>query len=206
MRKLILLVASVSFLAGCETDHSLPPQVLEQPPPAKTVTSPRTRTGPQIPLGKPGNAALAKADIYMDRQEIDLRRGLRNSGILVARQGDTLVLVMKSDVLFGTNSTSVSRDSAILLRGIANVIRYYDRTSVEVDGFTDTPGAPDKNMALSQRRADVVARALTDGGVNAKRVTAKGFGETRLKIPTGDNANEPRNRRVEIRITPTLPA
>ena len=210
MRKTVVLLLSAQLstlaLAGCETDHNPPPQDWETAPPPRTTPPPGPQTRLQMPPGKPGTAALAKADVYMDRQEADLRLGLRNRGILVARQGDTLVLNMKSDMVFETNSTAVSQGFAVILRGIANVIRYYDRTAIEVDGYTDTAGAPDKNMTVSQRRADAVAKALLAGGVNAKRVTAKGWGETRLKIPTGDNANEPRNRRVEIRIAPLLPA
>ncbi|MBI3677241.1 MAG: OmpA family protein [Proteobacteria bacterium] len=211
MRRIVVLLLSAQLstlaLAGCETDHYPQPRDWQTaPPPSRTAPPARPRTNLQMPPGKPGTAALAKADAYMDRQEVDLRLGLRNRGILVARQGDTLVLNMKSDTVFDTNSTAVSPQFAVILRGIANVIRYYDRTAIEVDGYTDTAGAPDQNMTVSQRRADAVAKALMAGGVNAKRVTAKGWGETRLKIPTGDNANEPRNRRVEIRIAPLLPA
>lgn len=206
MRKIIILLLSSLALAACETSHPPPPQDWVEPPPAKVTKAPHTPAKPKMPPGKPGNAVLAKAEVYMDRQEIDLRRGLRNTGILVSRKGDTLVLYMRNDVLFESNSANIGQSAAVTLRGIANVIRYYDRTAIEVDGFTDTTGDPDKNMAVSQKRADVVSRALTAGGVSAKRVTAKGFGETRLKIPTGDSTNEPRNRRVEIRISPMLPA
>ena len=209
MRKtVVLLLCSLALiLAGCESNRPPPPQDWSAPPPPQVTKPPkRTPAKPQMPPGKPGNAELAKADVYMDKQEIDLRRGLRNRGVLVARQGDTLIIILKSDVVFGPNSTQINDDSAVTLRGIANVIRYYDHTTVEVDGFSDTIGDPAKNMTLSQKRADSVLRALTSGGVNAKRVTAKGFGETRLKIPTGDNKAEPRNRRVEIRLSPLLPA
>lgn len=205
MRKIIILLLSSLVLAACAANNPPPPPDLVAPPPVK-VSKPHKPAGPQMPPGKPGTAVLAKAEVYMDHQESDLRRGLRNSGILVARKGDTLVLALKSDAVFEANSTTVSQQSAVILRGIANVIRYYDRTAVEVDGFTDTAGDPNTNMTLTQKRADAVSRALASGGVNAKRVSAKGFGETRLKIPTGDSAKEPRNRRIEIRISPMLPA
>jgi outer membrane protein OmpA-like peptidoglycan-associated protein len=204
MHKSFILLLGAVALAGCQTNQQPVRLDLEAPAPVKTT--PSRPHAPPMPPGKPGTATLAKADAYMDRQEADLRQGLRNRGILVARQGDTIVLNLKSDLLFGANSTTVAAQQAVTLRGIANVIRYYDHTAVEVNGYTDTTGAPDKNMTVSQRRADAVAQALMAGGVNPKRITAKGWGETRLKIPTGDNTNEPRNRRVEIRITPVLPA
>ena len=83
------------------------------------------------------------------------------------------------------------------LAGVAEVLRHYDKTLINVDGYTDTTGSDQYNLDLSQRRAEAVADILVGGGVAQDRISpAKGFGETHLKVPTGDNVNEPRNRRV----------
>ena len=47
-----------------------------------------------------------------------------------------------------------------------------------------------------------MANYLISQGVSSSRVRWMGFGETRLKVSTGDNVNEPLNRRVEIKIVP----
>ena len=53
---------------------------------------------------------------------------------------------------------------------------------------------------LSEQRAQAVANYLISQGVSSSRVRWMGFGETRLKVSTGDNVNEPLNRRVEIKL------
>ena len=51
-----------------------------------------------------------------------------------------------------------------------------------------------------------MADELVNDGINPARISPRGYGETHLRIPTGDNVSEPRNRRVEIRILPHVAA
>ncbi|WP_439579550.1 OmpA family protein, partial [Elioraea sp.] len=55
------------------------------------------------------------------------------------------------------------------------------------------------NLTLSERRADAVRDYLVRNfGISGTRLETIGLGQTALAIPTGDNVNEPRNRRVHI--------
>ena len=68
----------------------------------------------------------------------------------------------------------------------------------EVGGYTDADGSDASNLTLSQKRADAVKTQLTGMGIDAGRLTAKGYGETK---PIGDNATfegKAQNRRVEF--------
>jgi OOP family OmpA-OmpF porin len=71
-------------------------------------------------------------------------------------------------------------------------------TRIEVNGYTDTSGTPKYNLGLSIRRANAVKAELIKDGVPANAITAQGFGDTHLLVPTGPNVREPQNRRVEI--------
>lgn len=62
------------------------------------------------------------------------------------------------------------------------------------------------NLGLSLARASAVARILTEGGVDAGRVTVRGFGSTRPVASNSTEAGRARNRRVEIRLVPASPA
>jgi OOP family OmpA-OmpF porin len=67
-----------------------------------------------------------------------------------------------------------------------------------VAGHADRSGTAAYNEALSERRAQNVARALVQRGVPEQAIDVEWFGERRPRIPTPDGQREPRNRRVEI--------
>jgi outer membrane protein OmpA-like peptidoglycan-associated protein len=72
---------------------------------------------------------------------------------------------------------------------------------IEVQGHTDSVGEPDRNLKLSNARAESVRQALVERGLPRDRLTARGLGETN---PLGDNATpegRAQNRRIEFRVT-----
>jgi hypothetical protein len=135
----------------------------------------------------------------MDNQEGEMRTALHGTGIIVARTGNDLLLNIRSDSLFEPESLSLSAHGAELLAHLATVVHKFDSTLLVANGFTDTTGSRAQNLVVSQKRADAVVKQLADDGVDQKRLAAKGFGDEILKIPTGPNVSEARNRRIEIR-------
>ena len=71
---------------------------------------------------------------------------------------------------------------------------------VRVIGHTDRVGSFEGNDALSKKRAESIKAALIEGGVPAEKLEAVGRGERDLLVPTDDEVNEPKNRRVEINL------
>ena len=154
-----------------------------RPPPEHTVAP----NGPQGPL------MVAKVESYMDAMETDLRRHVH--GAVIARQGNNINLVITNDKLFSADG-GVNGDD--VLEPLAAVLRGYVHTTVAVSAYTDTSGAADRNLAVSDKRAHAIAGALAREGVQASRITAQGYGETHLRIATGDDKSDPRNRRIEV--------
>jgi outer membrane protein OmpA-like peptidoglycan-associated protein len=71
---------------------------------------------------------------------------------------------------------------------------------IVVTGHTDTVGAVNRNDELSRSRALLVRQLFVARGFPAARVEAVGRGERDLAVPTADEVNEPRNRRVTIEV------
>ncbi len=69
-----------------------------------------------------------------------------------------------------------------------------------ITGHTDTTGSPAQNDELSRRRAELVRQMLIDRQFPAARIEAAGRGERELAVPTADEVDEPRNRRVSIEV------
>ena len=104
-------------------------------------------------------------------------------------------------VFFETGEAVIKPESFDLLRQVALVLRTNDDiTKVEVGGHTDDRGNDQKNLELSQRRADAVRQWLVDYGIEAERLVAVGYGET-TPLEQGRSADaRAANRRVEFKI------
>jgi outer membrane protein OmpA-like peptidoglycan-associated protein len=103
-------------------------------------------------------------------------------------------------ITFDQGKATIRKASFKTLDEAVAVLTKYETLRVEVQGHTDDQGDDAKNMELSQARADSVKTYLTDKGVAADRVDAKGFGET---APVADNkkaAGRAQNRRIEFKI------
>jgi outer membrane protein OmpA-like peptidoglycan-associated protein len=71
---------------------------------------------------------------------------------------------------------------------------------VQIGGHTDNVGKPVENLKLSNDRARSVTNYLISKGIDAKRLVAKGFGDT---VPVADNSSDigrAKNRRTELKI------
>jgi OOP family OmpA-OmpF porin len=81
---------------------------------------------------------------------------------------------------------------------IVGVLKDNPDLKFEIDGHTDATGTPAHNATLSQQRADAVKAQLTTMGIDASRLSTKGFGDTK---PISDNVTpegKANNRRVEF--------
>lgn len=118
----------------------------------------------------------------------------------VQRLGRETDYIMTGRLLFPTDSAHISANAYAMVADVAADARNRPEVRVIVDGYTDTTGTPDYNQHLSQARADAVADVLKRHGINSARISARGFGERRLAVPTGDQVKEAANRRVVIRL------
>ena len=151
-----------------------------------------------------GIGALAGGAIggYMDQQEAQLRAQLQGTGVSVTRQGDYIILNMPSNITFATDQDSIQPGFYGTLNSVAIVLQKYNRTIVDVYGHTDSSGDDNYNLNLSQRRALSVANYLGAQGVDSRRFSILGLGESQPIASNATPEGRAQNRRVEIRLAP----
>ena len=151
-----------------------------------------------------GIGALAGGGIgaYQDRQEAELRRATAGTGVDVTRDGDVIKLNLPDGVTFDFAKYDIKPQFHPALNTIANTLREYNQTIVEVSGHTDSVGSDAANQILSERRANAVSGYLMGQGLQRERFEVVGMGE-RYPIASNDNdQGRALNRRVEIRLLP----
>lgn len=115
------------------------------------------------------------------------------------REGEAIKIMDR--VYFETGKAEIKPESFNLLDQVALILRSNpDIKKVEIAGHTDDVGADEKNMVLSQERADSVRLYLMEREIAGDRLVAKGYGETKPLTPNRNNAARSMNRRVEFNI------
>ncbi|MEO7210750.1 MAG: OmpA family protein [Chitinophagaceae bacterium] len=106
--------------------------------------------------------------------------------------------IVTHGINFDVDKSTIKPESMGTLNMIVNVLKDNPELKFEIDGHTDNSGTPEHNLALSQQRADAVKSQLVTLGVDAARLSTKGFGDT---APISDNSTQEgkaNNRRVEF--------
>jgi outer membrane protein OmpA-like peptidoglycan-associated protein len=103
-------------------------------------------------------------------------------------------------VYFNTDSAALKPQSGPTLDEIASLLKIDRSLKLEISGHTDSTGAKDHNMKLSEARArSVTASLVSKYGIDARRLTAKGYGDTRPIASNRTEGGRAKNRRVELK-------
>jgi chemotaxis protein MotB len=136
-------------------------------------------------------------------------RSLIDAGKLKVRIVDgRMVVVLATDILFGSGSAALSKDGRAAVAEVGQVLASIPRRSFQVEGHTDnvpiaTAQYP-SNWELASARAITVLKAMVEGGLPADRISAASFADTRPVAPNDSSEQRAQNRRIEIIIVPDL--
>ena len=139
---------------------------------------------------------------YMDQQEDKLRAQLQGTGVSVTRSGDNIILNMPGNITFATGSSDINADFYQILNSVALVVNEFEKTYIDITGYTDNVGGVEFNQRLSESRANSVARYLESQQVLPQRIITRGMG---MAAPIASNdtpEGRAQNRRVELMLTP----
>jgi OmpA-OmpF porin, OOP family len=106
---------------------------------------------------------------------------------------------------FDNDSAVVKPEYHADIEKLANFLKRFPNTDVEVSGHASNVGTPAYNMALSQRRSDAVADVLvTQYGIDRSRVQSVGYGVTKPRAAGNTAAAHAVNRRIEANVTASV--
>jgi outer membrane protein OmpA-like peptidoglycan-associated protein len=114
--------------------------------------------------------------------------------------------IVLNNIFFDSNKATLRKESSLEIDKVIKLMQDYPDLKIEVAGHTDSKGNDDANLKLSQLRSQSVVAALAKKGIDAKRLVAKGYGETVPVAPNVMPNGKPDlkgmqlNRRVELKI------
>jgi OmpA-OmpF porin, OOP family len=136
------------------------------------------------------------------RAEAAKRRTAAETGTIAPDACETRLTVISAAnaIYFKSRSADLDKASEPLLDSLADIAKRCAGVRIEVTGHTDTAGAKSYNQELSERRAHAVVTYLVDKGIEAARIDAAGYGDTKPIVPNDSEANRAKNRRIEFRV------
>ena len=147
-----------------------------------------------------GGAAGGVIGNRMDKQARKISEAI--PGAKVERVGEGIKLVLgENSVRFDTNKSTLTSTAKANLDKLVKVFTEYPDTDIKIYGYTDSAGADDYNMTLSQARAETVKTYLSAKGLSATRFMTVGLGEMQPVATNDTPAGKSENRRVEFAIT-----
>jgi outer membrane protein OmpA-like peptidoglycan-associated protein len=143
---------------------------------------------------------------YSDKQKVELQACLaRFDGTKVERRGNAVVIIMLCDTFFESGSERINPAANPEIESVADVVKKYSETKINVDVHTDCIRSEEENLALSELQAWTIKKAMADRGVAASRVTARGWGESKPAASNATEAGRQANRRIAITLAPNGP-
>ena len=164
-------------------------------------------------IGKGGNGALGAVlggviggvaggviGNKMDKQARKISETL--PGAKVERVGEGIKLTLgENSIRFDTNKSTLTSTAKANLDKLVPVFNEYPDTDIQIYGYTDSSGADDYNLKLSQKRAASVKTYLSGKGLASSRFNTSGLGEADPIASNETVDGKSQNRRVEFAIT-----
>ncbi len=150
-----------------------------------------------------GNEYLIKYKNFgkeVDYQKVEIPDVARLKELKVLIKFQPAIAYTLDNVLFETGKANLKNTSFKAIDELATAMTAKTTMEVEIAGHTDNVGDKETNLRLSQERAEAVRDYLIKKSIEARRITAKGYGDTK---PVADNNTEigkQQNRRTEVKI------
>jgi outer membrane protein OmpA-like peptidoglycan-associated protein len=135
-----------------------------------------------------------EAEVYNGKDDED---GCPDETLAKVEQGKIVIL---QKIFFDTGKATIKKESYPVLEAVAGILKANpDIKKVAIEGHTDDVGDDKRNLELSDARAKSVMAYLTGtGAIDASRLSAQGYGETRPAMNAKTKEAREANRRVEF--------
>ena len=108
--------------------------------------------------------------------------------------------VVLKNIFFETNKFDLKPESQVELDAVVQLLKDNPSVKVQINGFTDNAGKAADNITLSGNRAKSVTAYLVTRGINAARLSSKGWGEGQPIAGNGTAEGRAQNRRTELKV------
>jgi outer membrane protein OmpA-like peptidoglycan-associated protein len=133
---------------------------------------------------------------YMSATYTDIKNAVNEADVQLLN--DTVKVIFSNSVLFDFGSAYIKPNMHAAFDRFAKALNAHPKTDVLICGYTDSVGTAERNMDLSQKRADSAKTLLVYYQVKDKRMLTWGLGAKNPVMPNNTEQGRQKNRRVEF--------
>lgn len=172
------------------------------PAPTAALSTPQSTQEP-TPTGEQSPTAVqAKTEVPAQTEGLPDRY----AELKATQTGRGMLVVLGDDLLhFQTGGAAMPKGKVPSLERIGALLVAFPNLTARIEGYTDSSGADQTNLALSKARAEAVRTALIARGIAPERLTAEGLGKQRPVAENGTPAGRRKNRRIEVYLIEATP-
>ena len=156
-----------------------------------------------LPLGKSYAFSVNRKGYLFYSENFTLKDNVNDSPLVVniglqpLEKGSSIIL---KNIFFESKKYELQTTSFTELNKVAELLKENAALTIQISGYTDNVGKPADNLLLSINRAKAVITYLQSKGMDSKRLTGKGFGESNAIAPNTTEAGKSQNRRTELTV------
>ena len=156
-----------------------------------------------LPLGKSYAFSVNRKGYLFYSENFTLKENVNDSPLVVniglqpLEKGSSIIL---KNIFFESKKYELQTTSFTELNKVAELLTENATLKIQISGYTDNVGKPADNLLLSINRAKAVITYLQSKGIDSKRLTGKGFGESNAIAPNTTEAGKSQNRRTELTV------
>jgi outer membrane protein OmpA-like peptidoglycan-associated protein len=156
-----------------------------------------------LPIGKNYAFNVNKKGYLLYSENFSMKSNISDSTMVInialqpIEKGASIIL---KNIFFESKKTELQITSFSELDKVATLLLENNKLVIQINGYTDNVGKPTDNLKLSINRTKSVIAYLQKKGIDAKRLTGKGFGETKLIASNTTELGRAQNRRTEISV------
>ena len=109
--------------------------------------------------------------------------------------------IILDEVTFEPGKSAITDSNSKQLENVVYLMNKYSTIKLEIGGYTDKSGIPEKNLLISQDRARAVFDFFISKGVEKERLTHVGYGDAKPIAPNKYRWGRDKNRRIELKLT-----
>jgi outer membrane protein OmpA-like peptidoglycan-associated protein len=156
-----------------------------------------------LPIGKNYAFNVNKKGYLLYSENFTMKGNISDSPMVVnialqpIEKGASIIL---KNIFFDSKKADLQSTSFTELNKVAALLLENNKLTIQINGYTDNIGKPADNLKLSLNRTKSVIAYLQKKGIDAKRLSGKGFGETKPIASNITEVGRAQNRRTEISV------